>query len=307
VLVAGTVAFDLVGRLPELPEPERAVRLSHLVQRHGGCGGNVAMGLARLGHRPRLVASVGPDFAGSPYERALRDAGVDLSHLVRDGERGTARAIMVSDPEGRQLILYDEGAMPATVEAKPVRANIGMFSPGEFRAYPKLMDACDVSVFDPGQEMNHRPMAETLACVERADIVICNRAEADRIVPAAGGLAALTARLTAFIVTDREGQTIHTSAGARAGAGARGGEGEGKGKATLRSPAAPAEMVDPTGAGDAFRAGFIHGLASGWDLPRCCRFGSVIAAFVVEKEGAQDGLPTLPEAREREQRAFRGP
>ncbi|MDX1611426.1 MAG: PfkB family carbohydrate kinase, partial [Candidatus Thermoplasmatota archaeon] len=81
MLVAGTVAIDVVAQTEALPQPNESVVASRMDERFGGCAGNVARALARLGHAPHLVSAVGPDFAGSAYEKALLDEGVQLDDL----------------------------------------------------------------------------------------------------------------------------------------------------------------------------------------------------------------------------------
>lgn len=288
VLVAGTTALDLVARIPVPPHPDVAVEMSELTQQRGGCGANVALALARLGHRPTLLSAVGEDFAGSGYEQALEQAGVDLGSLVHAPGELTARAIMATTPEEVQYILFHPGATPAMAQLEPVEAALAHFAPGEISAYPRLMAACQEVCFDPGQEVFHRPHEEILACLEHVDILLLNNHEADHLAEQADGIEALTEPIDAVIVRDAEGQTIHTRDGDQ------------------RIPAAPARVADPTGAGDAHSAGFVHGRSMGWPLDRCCRFGSAVAACAIEAPGAQGGLPSLPEAEKRMAEAYPG-
>lgn len=286
MLVAGTVAIDLIARVPHLPAEDRSVRASSMSEHPGGCGGNVARALARLGHAPHLVSAVGPGFEGSAYEAALLEEGVDLSDLHRDAERPTARAFMATDPKGHQQIVYHEGASPAMEEIELVASPIGHFAPGELAAYPHMMEMCGLVTFDPGQETFYRSRQELTACIEAADILLVNRHEAKHLAGLTGGLEGLLADLEAVVVTDPEGQDIHTTDG------------------TERVPGCAADEVEHTGAGDAHSAGVVHGLAEGWSLAEACRMGSVLAAFALEATGAQEGLPTLEAALERYQAAY---
>lgn len=281
MLVAGTVARDTIVRVDSLPGIDEAERAEAIVDGPGGCGANVAHALARLGERPHLLSAVGGDFAGSPEEARLDEAGVGLDGLVRVADASTARAVLTTDGQGRQTITYQEGPTPAMAEIEPEEAPIGHFAPGELTAYPPLMAACEQVTYDPGQETFYRPVEEFLAPIEHADVLLANEHEAEVIADAAGGLDALLADLEAVVVSDAEGQDVHTPDG------------------RVRVPGVEAEAVDTTGAGDAHAAGIVYGLSEGWPLETGCRLGSVLAAFAIEALGAQTNLPRLDEALDR--------
>lgn len=282
VLVAGSTAFDQVARVERFPGPDEAVKADRIEASPGGCGANVARGLARLGHEPTLLSAVGGDFADTDAERALLDEGVDLSALVRGEDERTAAAMMATDANLEQTIVYDEGATPRMTDLEPVEAELGHFAPGEIAAYPELMAAVDRVVFDPGQEVFYRPVEEVLAPLEHVDVLLVNEHEAARIAEATDdGLEELAADREALVVTHAEGQRVHV-------------DGD-----VVEIDALAADVVDPTGAGDALSVGLVHGLAEGMSLPEACRLGGAVAACVVEHVGAQRGLPTLADVEER--------
>lgn len=289
MLVAGTTAHDTLLRVEDLPAPDEAVRAQRTVDAPGGCGANTAYALARLGHAPTLLTALGRGFEGSRAHGRLTAAGVDLDHAVQDPERSTARAVVTTDREDRQTIVYHEGATPAMRELEPVEADVAHFGPGELSAYPDLMRACGTVTYDPGQETFYRETDEVLAPIEHADVLLVNGHEAERIADAYGSRQALVDALEGLVVTDREGQTVHTPDG------------------TARVDGVPADPVDPTGAGDAHDAGVAHGLEAGWTLEEACRLGSVLAAFAVEELGAQENLPSLDEALSRFEQAYGRP
>ncbi len=286
MLVAGTVALDLIARVPSLPVDDQAVRATDMGERFGGCAGNVARALGRLGHEPQLVSAVGAGFRGSAYEEALVADGVDLSDLLYHEQDPTARAFLATDPKGHQQIVYHEGATPHMTEIDLVAAPIGHFAPGELSTYPRLMEHCGHVTFDPGQETFHRDIETVWACVEATDILLANHHEAQRLADHAGGLDGLLGTMEALVVTDADGQELHTPEG------------------TQRIPGVACDDIEHTGAGDAHSAGFVHGLAQGWGLEDCCRMGSVIAAFALEAIGAQEGLPRLEAALDRFEVAY---
>lgn len=280
MLVVGSTAFDTVAKVDAFPAPDRAVEAESVRACPGGCGANVARALARLGREPTLLSAVGADFRGSPAEAALREEGVDLSHLERV-DAPTARAILTTDEDLRQAIVYDGGATPAMRELAPVEAGLAHFAPGELAAYPPLMAAADRVVFDPGQEVFYRPTREVVDLLDPVDVLVVNEHEAAELADEAGSVEALASGREAVIVTRREGQVVHAGGDA------------------VEVEAAPADVVDPTGAGDAYAAGLVHGLAEGRSLVEASRLGGAVAACAVEALGAQAGLPTLAEARAR--------
>lgn len=292
-VVAGSVAFDTVGTVADLPARDETARVLTLDLVPGGAGGNVALALARLGARPvRLLASVGDDFAGTEYEGALLRDGVDLSRLARSPVR-TAHAVLMADARGSQHIYFFPGASADLSALAPAPAAIGHFAAGDFRAYPKLMDACDVVSFDPGQELFHRPLAEAEACFPRVRYLFVNEHELARLRHAGGWtVASLHDEGVELVIESRgaSGTRLHA-----------------QGAAPRDVPALPVAMKDPTGAGDAHRAGFLAAVARGAGPDVAARFANVVASFAIEKLGPQTGLPTLKDAEARHHATFGAP
>lgn len=285
--VVGTLALDTLAHVQRLAAPEETGGVRHLsVDVPGGTAGNVAMALARLGAAPRVLAGVGPDFGRSAYERALREAGVDLSLLVHATD-ATSRAYVFFDGHGGQMTYFFSGASRAVANARgPLRGRVH-FAAGEISAYPRLMQEADWVSFDPGQEVFHRDHKEILACVEHVDLLFLNRHERARLEQT-GLRVDVLARAGTVVVETRgaEGTIVHAQDG------------------DVAVPAAPAEARDPTGAGDAHRAGFLLALDRGASWRDAARFANVMGAFAVEGIGPQANLPTLAQAAERYQKAY---
>lgn len=287
--VVGTVAFDTLARVQALASPEHTGGVTELQPDvPGGTAGNVALALARLGAPCRLVSAVGPDFAPSDYAALLQRAGIDTSGLVV-GTLPTARAYIFYD-EGSSQVTYFYGGASQQLVARPgaIPAGRAHFCAGEISQYPALMEMADWVSFDPGQELFHRDFAHIEACLPLVDVLFVNRHE--------------------LAVFEGRGWEIRRflDAGAQAVVETRGGEG------TLvhtpggrfAAPAVNTRAVDPTGAGDAHRAGFLFALERGADLGNAARFANVLGAFVVEQVGAQAGHPTLAQAVERFEKTY---
>lgn len=288
IRVVGTVAFDTVGLVTGLPAPDTTARVRQVETRCGGTAGNVAVMLARLGARPSLVAAVGPDFRGSDYERRLAGLGVDVRDLVVV-DRPTSHAYIWSDDEGRQATYFHPGASGELAKAPVRKAEIAHFGAGEMTAYLPHMEAADVVTYDPGQEVFHRPLDEVVAHFSHVDVLFLNRHEAERLRDATGfgPDRAFALGMRALVLSrGAEGCDVVTPQGVE------------------RVPAVPVRAVDPTGAGDAHRAGFVLGLSKGLALGVAARLGAVAASFAVEAVGPQEGAPDLPRFRERYVAAF---
>lgn len=287
--VVGTLALDTLARVKRLPEPEETAGVLDVrPEVPGGTAGNVAVALARLGLPPRVLAGVGPDFAGSAYERLLEELKVDLSALVRS-PLPTSRCYIFFEDSGRQISHFYGGASHAFSEGAPSVSGRVHFAAGEISAYPRLMEQAEWVSFDPGQETFHRDLDQILACLPHVDVLFLNRFERERLESAAGlGVDRLLVDGLETVVESRgaEGTIVHTHEGA------------------LAVPAVPVVARDPTGGGDAHRAGFLYAWERRADALAAARFANVLGSFAVEHVGAQDGLPTLDEALQRYEKAY---
>lgn len=288
--VVGTVALDTLAQVRALALPEETARVVRLhPDLPGGTGGNVAMALARLGAPARLVSAVGPDFHGSAYERALREADVRLDGLLRV-ETPMSRAYIFFDGAGRQTTYFSPGASVSLTPEASLEGD-AHFCAGEISTYPAFMEKCRRVSFDPGQEVFHRELAEVEACLDHVDLLFLNRHELEVLETRAGWDVArlLGIGIGAVVETrGKEGTLVHTPGG------------------RFAAPAIPVRSVDPTGAGDAHRAGFLYALERGADVGVAARFANALGSFAVEHVGAQGGQPTLAAAMERYEKAYGG-
>lgn len=284
----GTVAMDTLALVERLPGRNEAARVREVRDDFGGCAGNVAAALATLGLRPRLVSSVGRDFPKTDYGQRLKRLGVGLGAL-HYSDLPTGRAFLFTDPRGVQQIYYSPGASVEMGRCEPFRAGIAHFAAGEISAYPRYMQRCERVSFDPGQETFHRDPADIEACLEHTDFLFLNEHELKFLGKALGkGIEELLDAGPEVVIESRgpKGALLHMR------------------DQRLTVPAAKARPVEPSGAGDAHRAGFLYGLARGLKLDACARLGSVCAAFVLEAVGAQTNLPTEAQLLERYKREF---
>ena len=299
IVITGSIAFDYLmsfpGRFTEhfLPEHMERLSLSFLVdtmdKRRGGCAPNIAYTLALLGERPKLMATAGQDF--DDYRAWLEAAGVDTSLVRQVPGKFTASFFCSTDLENNQIASFYTGAMAHAAELSfrtVGRCDLAIISPNDPRAMVQYAEECRAVgipfIFDPGQQCARMSGDELRDGVTGARLVIVNDYEFELLRQKTGlDEMALLDETGALVITRGEkGSSILT-----------------KSEAVDVTAVEPSRIVDPTGVGDAFRAGLMKGMALGAALPDCARLGSVAATYVLEHLGGQSHAYTWDEFRSR--------
>jgi adenosine kinase len=291
-LITGTIAYDVLlgfeGSFLDTIKPAELATLSvshfapHYTREHGGTGANIAWTLRLLGGDPLLVGAVGSD--GREYLAHLRDAGVDVSYVAEVEGQVTATAIIGTDSGARQIAFFHPGADSHSPwpDLSKERDGLGMaiVSPRDQQAMTRAVDWCasaGVSVlFDPGQQVHAFGPDEMERMVRKSAGVIVNEYEWNILrttlnrdeagVLELCPLLIVTLAERGVMIVDAEGPRIFAACSAD-------------------------HIVNPTGAGDALRAGVLRGLDAGWSIDRAVQLGAGIASFVVEIDGTL--LPEL--------------
>ena len=303
IVVTGSIAYDYLmsfpGKFTEhfLPEHFHRVSLSFLVdtmdKRRGGCAPNIAYTLALLGERPLLMASAGEDFG--EYRAWLEAAGIDTSHVLQVSGKFTASFFCSTDQNNNQIASFYTGAMAdaGQLSFRSVPCDLAIVSPNDPNAMVQYADECRTLgvryIFDPGQQVARMSGDELKEGTVGAAIVVCNDYEFEILKQKTGlGEADILARSEALVVTRGEhGSSIITARGQ-----------------TDVAAVTPRRIVDPTGVGDAFRGGFMKGLALGLPYPACAQLGSVAAAYALEHLGGQSHAYTWAEFKARYEEHF---
>jgi adenosine kinase len=295
IVVTGSIAFDYLmsfpGKFTEqfLPEHMSRVSLSFLVdsmdKRRGGCAPNIAYTLALLGERPKLMGTAGQDFGD--YRRWLDAAGIDTS-LVKDvPDKFTASFFCSTDAANNQIASFYTGAMAHAGELSfraIGRVDLAIIAPNDPAAMTQYAEECRTLgvpfIFDPGQQCARMSGDELLDGIAGAAVVIVNDYELELLRQKTGlDEPAILERAAALVVTRGE----HGSSVLR-------------GANRVDVPAVTPRMIaDPTGVGDAYRGGFMKGLASGASDRVCAELGSVAATFALEHLGGQSHAYTADE------------
>lgn len=303
-LICGSLAFDTIMVFADrfanhiLPDKIHILNVSFLVpqmrREYGGCAGNIAYNLALLGDAGVPMATVGSDFG--PYREWLARAGVPIEHVRVIESELTAQAFITTDLDDNQITAFHPGAMQHSHANRVSEARdiaIGIVAPdgrdGMIEHAAQFAAAGIPFIFDPGQQLPMFGPEDLQRFLTQARWVTVNDYEWQLLQQKSRwGVSEITSHIEALIVTrGAAGAVIHT-------------RGE-----QITIPAVPArQVVDPTGCGDAFRAGIIHGLLHGLDWRSSGHIASLIGAIKVEARGTQNHRFTRSEFDERLARAF---
>ena len=287
-LICGSLAYDTIMVFPDqfknhiLPDKVHILNVSFLVPRmrreFGGCAGNIAYNLKLLGGEPIPMATVGGDFA--PYRERFEEMEITLDRVKVIDELFTPQAFITTDHDNNQITAFHPGAMARSHEnhVKDVPGvSLGLVGPdGRDGMLQNAVEFGEMGVpfiFDPGQAMPLFNGQELRVFIDQADYVVVNDYESNLLQERTGWSdREIVQRVKAYIVTQGpRGALVHTP-----------------GQSYEVPPAHERRVVDPTGCGDAFRAGLIHGIQNGYDWLTIGRMGNLMGALKVEHPGTQN-------------------
>jgi adenosine kinase len=297
VIVTGSVAFDYLmffpGRFRDhiLPDQLDQLSLSFLVEsmrrQRGGCAPNIAYSLALLGEQPTVMATVGPDFA--EYDAWLREVGVDTSAILVVDDQFTSSFFVNTDQENNQIASFYMGAMGAADslsfhDLDYEAIDLAIISPNAPVAMTKYVRECQELgvpyIYDPSQQIIWLSGDELVEGTEGARVLIVNEYEFGMIKNKTGlSDEELLALPEVTIVTQGEkGSTIYAD------------------RRIFNIPIAPPEVLaDPTGVGDAYRAGIIKGMIHDYPWQVTGQIAALAATYVLEQFGTQSHSYTRAE------------
>jgi adenosine kinase len=303
-LICGSLAFDTImsfhGRFSEalLADQLHKINVAFLVpsirREYGGCAGNIAYNLKLLQGDPLIMATLGQD--GAPYLDRLHSLGISDRCIRSYDDAYTAQAFITTDADNNQITAFHPGAMSNSHDNKVADAGsvkLAIIAPdGRDGMLAHAKDCAEQGtpfIFDPGQGLPMFSGEELKHFIELATYVAVNDYEAELLTERTGlSLTAIAERLSALVVTRGEqGAEIYTA------------------EQKFDIPVVKVEnVVDPTGCGDAFRAGMLHGLNQGFDWMTIGRLASLMGAIKISSQGGQNHAPSLAEIEERFYSAF---
>jgi len=294
-LICGSIAYDNImvfeGHFKDhiLPDQVHILNVAFLVPRmrreFGGTGANIAYNLKLLGGEPLLMTTLGMD--GADYRQRLYDLELDTTHLRIVAGSYTAQAFITTDLSDNQITAFHPGAMNSShlnLVTDAQNVGIGIIAPDGKRGMIEHAEQFRKQgvpfIFDPGQGLPMFDRDELLAFIAQASYVTVNDYEARMLSEKTGlSLEQIAAQVKALIVTlGGQGSRIITP------------------NKTYEIPAAkPSDIQDPTGCGDAYRAGLLYGLGEGMDWETTGRLASLMGALKIAHQGAQNHSPKRDE------------
>lgn len=288
VLVCGSLAYDSIMVFPDrfaehiLADKIDKLNVAFLVPElrieYGGCAGNIAWNLKMLGAQPVIMATVGKDFAR--YKDRLIEKGLDVSCITAIEDAYTAQAFVTTDADDNQIIAFHPGAMNYSDKVHVSQAGevqLAILGPDGRQGMIDHVHQCHQAgidcIFDPGQGLPVFSGDELLELTEKASYLTLNDYEAEMFQQRTGKtLQQLAHSVQALVVTyGDKGSHIYS-------------DGE-----VHEIPVVTAqEVVDPTGCGDAYRAGLIYGISQGFDWPTSGRLASLLGSIKIACQGGQN-------------------
>jgi adenosine kinase len=303
-LICGSLAFDKImqyhGRFGEtlLADQLHRVNVSFLVPtlrtEYGGCAANIAYNLQLLGGDPLIMATIGQD--GGEYLQRFGKQGITTRAIRTIGHAYTAQCFVTADLDNNQINAFHPGAMQFSHENNVADCGplaVAIIAPdGREGMLKHARDCAALGVpfmFDPGQQLPMFSGDELIAFINQASYLAANDYEFEMVMDRTGlSLGDIAARLDALVITRGDkGSEIHA-----------GGE-------RHDIPAVPATKVqDPTGCGDAYRAGLLYGITNGFDWPTAGRLASLLGSIKIAHQGGQNHSFTAAEIADKFEQAF---
>jgi len=304
ILVTGSIAYDTIMVFPDRFRNHLLADQLHILnvcfltpemrREYGGTAGNIAYNLKLLGEDALVMATVGEDI--QPYLQRFEALGIGTRPLRRIPGQFTAQAFITTDLDDNQITAFHPGAMNHSHQNHVTRelgAGLAIIAPdgkdGMLQHARECASAGVSFMFDPGQGLPMFSGDELREFVRLADYVAVNDYEGKMLEERTGRkLEALAREVKALVCTLGAKGSVILAQGQR-----------------HEVPSAPADaVVDPTGCGDAYRAGLLYGIAHGWDWPSTGRLGAVMGALKIAHRGAQNHAAARDEIESRFRKAF---
>ena len=287
ISVVGHTAIDHISRVPHLPEKNCSTHISDRQIYFGGGAANIAAGIATLGEKVALISCIGNDFYGSEYDLWMNRIGIHQQFFIVP-DAHTPTAFMFTDNAGDQMTFFEWGASKAFATSDAPHLPFVHMATADPEFNCRVAERSEFTSFDPGQDVFWYTREQLGTIIANTDILFANQHEVQQMCSTLGVKkdTLISQVETAVFTMSGNGSTLYS----------RGSE--------HLIPALPVTCVDPTGAGDAYRAGFLSAFVRHFDLLTCCKIGTVTASFVVEHAGCQTHLADWNSMQQRFERYF---
>lgn len=284
LVAIGHTAFDYIIQINQFPNPNSSTAINKMKTLFGGAAANVAVIAANLGVKTSLVSAVGNDFLESDYKTRMDNLNINTESMIIIENEKTPTAFVITDSNNDQISYFYWGAAscfkksdpPSDIISKSKSVHLATGDPvfnkkcGELAyQYGKLIS------FDPGQDLHMYSVRELKDVLKMVDILFGNHHEINRILHMmkmdVNELRSFGPKIIVKTM-GKDGSIIYSDE-------------------KIKIDALITETLDPTGAGDSYRAGFLRSYLNNEELDRCGRFASAVASFIVESEGCQTNIP----------------
>jgi len=290
LLVIGHTAIDYIMTVEEFPDPNTSTPIDTLKTFHGGAGANVTMVAATLGLKTSIISAVGKKFLKSDYKEAMDKLNINTKSMIISETEDTPTAFGMTNNNKDQIFYFYWGAGREFAKSEPPKSAINSSTAIHLATGDPVFNQKSGTIardhekivsFDPGQDLNMYNERELKEVIKNCTILFGNHFEIERMEKLlncdVNGLRDLGPEIIVK-TSGKDGSAVYTE----------------KEKILIDSIYRPA--VDPTGAGDSYRAGFLYNYINGEDLENCTKFASSVSSFVVEKQGCQTNMPSYEKA-----------
>jgi len=291
LIAIGHTALDYIMTVDKFPQANNSAPIETMKNLNGGAAANVAMIGAKLGMKTALVSAVGKEFIDSHYHKAMNDMKVDTDDMIISDNENTPTAFVMTNNNGDQISYFYWGAGKEFHDSKVPRESIQKTKAVHLATGdPHFNCKCGIVAkeeerlvsFDPGQDLGMYSPAKLKEVISNSNILFGNHHEIKRILDSLkldiNSLMELGPEII-IKTCGKEGSFIYSLD-----------------EDTIEIDAIYRPAVDPTGAGDSYRAGFLSQFINGESLEYCAKFASSVSSFVVEKQGCQTNMPSYDDA-----------
>ncbi|MCL2114957.1 MAG: carbohydrate kinase family protein [Methanobrevibacter sp.] len=293
LLVIGHTALDYIIKVEKFPVANTAATIENMKNFHGGAAANVAMVGGTLGLKTSLVSAVGANFLDSDYHMKMKELNINTDSMIVVEDEETPTAFVMTDKNHDQVFYFYWGAgknfehsnPPKKAIEKTQAVHLATGSP-EFNYNSSIIGKKEDKIvsFDPGQDLHMYSSEKLEKVINNCTILFGNHHEIKRILKSLAtdinGLKGLGPKIVVK-TCGKDGSIVYSP----------------DKKIKVDSIYRPA--IDPTGAGDSYRAGFLYSYLNGNSLEKCAKFASSVSSFIVEKEGCQTNIPSYEEVKDR--------
>lgn len=294
LLVLGHTAFDYIMEVEEFSKVNTSAIVNKMERFHGGAAGNVAVVASKMGLDVGLISCIGKDFKNSEYEEEMINENIDISDMIISENANTPTAFVLTNPDDEQMFYFYWGAaeeyqktsVPEDAIDNADAVHLATGDP-EFniKAGRYAYENHKLVSFDPGQDLHLYSTKNLEEMTHNCNILFGNEHEIDHICD-------LLEKSIEELLEDGPNMIVQTL-------GDKGSVIYEKNEEPVNIEVVPTKAVDPTGAGDSYRASFLSLYLRENDVRTCGRFASTVSSYIVETQGTQTNIPTAAQALEK--------